>query len=229
MSESRKCAACDRPAHQTETVCRECVRTTRRDLNQQHALMVELTVAMTRQTRMTAPTDGGRSAETPVPFAPAAASVLHQQRGVLAAWCRLAVDSNITPRPRAATVEAMAATLAAALPVLQTHEAAGDLVREIRHLTQAAWRVIDLPPNRLQFVAGPCPESYGQGADTAPCEGMVEVTVPRDQDEPPMARCPKCKVEWRSEHWLRMGHRIAQRVERENQQRELARSFQRSA
>jgi hypothetical protein len=221
----RKCAACDQPVTDSDEVCRDCVKRTRRRLAKQPELAHELEVAMTRQARMAEQSDGGRSAETPVPFVPAAAAVIHAQRSTLVAWCRLVSEEGIGQPATGDRIGELAVCISLALPVLRKHEAAGELVREIQQVTERAVRVVDLPPNRLQFVAGPCPESF----DGDPCSGFVEITVPRDESEPPMARCGACRTEWRSEHWLRMGHRIAQRVEREQRQRELAQSFRRSA
>lgn len=219
----RRCQ-CGQPLQDVDSACAECIRHTRRRLAKQPELALELELTMTRQSKMQPDNDGGRSAETPVPFAPVAAALIHGQRATLVAWCKLIAEEGIAPLPED-EIGSMAATIAASLPVLRRHEAAGELVAEIRRLTDRIIEVIDLPKNRLQFEAGLCPEVVDDGH----CPGLVVVTIPNDDGEgTPLARCGVCKTQWTADQWLRMGHRMQQRVEREKAQQRLAESFRRA-
>jgi hypothetical protein len=221
---TRTCA-CGQPLHDQEEACRDCVKHTRRRLAKQPELAHELEITVTRQARMEEANDGGRSAETPVPFVPLAASVMHQQRATLVAWCRLIAEEGIGPLPEGESIGALAAHIGIHLPTLRNHAAAPELVAEIKHVTEKAIAAVDLPKNRLQFIAGECPEQYDGW-----CAGHVIITVPRDESAGrSMAACTACRMEWDPTQWLRLGHRIEQRRQAEDRQRNLAQSFRRAS
>lgn len=234
----RQCSACDHPVQDQHVVCRGCITRTRNKLSDQENLRQELLTALARDTRMTAPNDGGRSAEAPVPIDVRAQDLLHEQRNILVGWCRLIADQYghhslppiagpvcedgalwtgagegrncghkscqqiIIRRGPADTIAAMACHIEAWLDRLALHEAAGELVAEIRDLEQRILRAIDQPENRTRITVGPCIVELDDGS---PCPGEVEAIIPRDEGKRPVMTCRYCKAEWHTEQWSRVG------------------------
>lgn len=204
----RTCAACPEPVQDQFQICKGCVRRTRNKLADQENLRQELLTALARDTRMTAPNDGGRSAEHPLPYDPRAGDLLAHQRAVLTAWCRLLADDLGAPLP-ADTVAAMACHIEAWLDRIALHEAAGDLVAEIRDLEHRVMRLLDYPDWR-KFTVGRCIETDAAGEA---CPGEVQALLPTDESKRPVMRCRACGTEWHTEQWLRVGQLITrQRV-----------------
>jgi hypothetical protein len=206
----RTCTACPEPVHDQFIICKGCTRRTRAKLADQEANRQELLVALARDTRMTAPNDGGRSAEVPLPIDPRAGDLLHDQRAVLVGWCRLLADDLGAPLP-ADTVPAMASHIEAWLDRLALHDAAGELVTELRDLEQRILRVIDYPDERARIPVGPCIVELDDGS---PCPGEVEARFPQDKTKPPLMRCRYCNTEWDTIQWPRVGQKILRRMNR---------------
>lgn len=202
----RTCAACPEPIRDG-MLCKGCIKRTRIKLADQEANRQELLTALARDTRMTAPNDGGRSAEVPLPHDPRAGDALHHQRAILVGWCRLLHDEQQAPYPTD-TIAAMACHIEAWLDRLALHEAAGELVTELRDLEQRILRTIDQPENRTRITVGPCILELDDGS---PCPGEVEAIIPRDEGKRPVMVCRYCKAEWLPEQWSRIGQLIMRR------------------
>lgn len=215
------------------TICGRCETQLRHHLADQEAHWEELVTALTRQVRMNAPSDGGRGSGSALdwkrmgdrfldtlgakeidrlvaslPPAKAAADALHAQRQMLVSWCRLLVEEMQLDYPPADTVSSMSMHLERNLGVLHTHEAAPELVTEVRDLVRQVLKVIDTPANRMRINVGPCPEDDEAGD---PCVGEVVAVVPHDETVPPMMFCAMCRAEWDSKQWSRVGARILRR------------------
>lgn len=186
----RKCASCDEPASDNETICRRCTRQTRHHLADQAAHYEELVVALTRQVKMNAANDGGKSSPnllwsgigdmyvgrqqsgewvTPdllkrisasLPPARPAADAIHTQRNVLVSWTRLLVEEEIAPDYPADSIPALACFIESHLGRLRMHECVGELVDEMRKLARQIMVAIDTPENRTKVHVGPCPHEW---------------------------------------------------------------------
>jgi hypothetical protein len=207
---TRTCAACDEPVREGMMICRGCTRRTRRNLADQEANRQELLTTLARDTHMTAPNNGGRSAERPLPIDPRAGDLLAEQRALLVAWCRLLHDEHHAPLP-ADTIAAMACHIENWLDRLALHPAAGELVTELRDLEHRILKVIDYPDERARIPVGPCIVELDDGS---PCPGEVEARFPQDKTKPPLMRCRYCNTEWDTIQWPRVGQKILRRMNR---------------
>lgn len=224
------------------TICRGCERKLKHNLADMEAHRRELLTALTRQVRMTAPNDGGRS--TPnlawssmgdrylesiserevlrilatLPPAVKPAIELHAQKALLVSWVLLFREDDARLPMPADTVMSLAAHLASWLPLIRKHEAAGEFVAEVRDQVRRIFVVIDTPANRTKITVGPCPETLieggtdGANAVEQECPGQVMAIVPADEEIPPVMVCGYCKTEWPAQQWLRAGRRILKRA-----------------
>ena len=243
---ARTCA-CGKPLRNQATICADCVHRTRNHLNNQTAWLDDIETELARLARKTAANAGGRASAT-TGWAQAgdvylehvttdmlrewdrrkraAANVMHEQRALLVSWSRLLVEERIAPELPPGTVPAMAVLILARLPQLRTHDAGPELVYEFRTLAAHVLRVIDTPQDRARIPAGPCCEEYTDDyGRKEPCPGQVTAFVPADETIPPVMRCGTCKVEYRSDQWLRAGIRIQEREAQIKAQRSMAESI----
>lgn len=227
---TRTCPVCAEPVRDQHVVCKGCVTRTRGKLADQEALRQELDVAQARDVRMQAPNDGGRSADTPLPYDERASELIHEQHNILVGWVRL-IHEELIGRPQqgptcrgncgcqscreirrgrmpANTIAAMACHIEAWLDRLALHEAAGELVTEIRDLERRILRALDYPDWR-KFPVGPC---IVQLEDGTMCPGEIEARLPTDeQKHRAVLLCKECGAEWHSEQWMRLGTMIIRR------------------
>lgn len=182
------CAYCGSMAQTGALLCSPCVRDTSRRLGDMEALHRELETTLTRQSVMTPSNDGGRSAETPVPFQPEASALASEQRNVLVSWCRLVNDEIDGSWPRTDTVMAMSLHLESRMHLLRKHDAAGELVSEIASLEHRILACVDYPDVRSTPVVGPCPE--------AECLGELIEHLPRDEGRKAWLECTVCRGQW---------------------------------
>jgi hypothetical protein len=246
MSQDRSCA-CGRPLRENQTICADCVHRTRNHLANQAAWLEDIEVELARLARKTAANDGGRASDASMwaqagdvfldqitaealrewdRRARAAADVMHEQRALLVAWCRMLVDEGIARELPRNTVWAMSAKINTHLYELRSHDAGPELVAEFRTLSYRIIKVIDSHENRTRIHVGPCPEEYtDEYQRKEPCPGQIEAIVPADETIAPVMRCGACKVEFRSDQWVRAGHRIQQREAQMRQQRMMAESI----
>lgn len=226
---------CGEPLPDERTICTRCTTQTSHHLGDMQAHYEKLVTALSRQVRMQAPNDGSRGTDitlawkrmgdrfidtittdemrsllASIPPQQNAAQAIHDQRQILVQWCRLLHEERGIELPRWDTIRAISLHLEAHLHHLHTHEAAGELVAEIRGWVARMWRIIDTPENRTRITVGPC---IAVIADTE-CQGEVEAIVPHDETVPPKLRCRECRTEWGSEQWTRTGALINRKKER---------------
>jgi hypothetical protein len=246
----RPCA-CGKPLRDQATICADCFHRTRNHLANQAAWLDDIEVELASLARKTAANDGGRASDASMwaqagdvklehitaemlrewdRRARAAAKVMHRQRYLLVGWTKVVVEDGISKRWPADTVPAMASLLIMCLPAMRTHDGGPDMVFEFRGLARDVFKVIDAYENRTRIHVGPCPEEYTdeyQRKDA--CPGQIEAIVPADETIAPVMRCGACKVEFRSDQWVRAGHRIQQREAQMRQQRMMAEAIGRKA
>lgn len=236
---------CGLPLHNHAEFCRDCEKWARRRLADQAAYYAELHAELARQTRKQAPNDGGKSAETPLPFSPLAGVLIRQQVAWLADWWQVVHDTvpaisgpicaacdrgmgnscqpiRNTWQP-VNSVAGVAMYLETHLAVLRKHPRGREFVTSLRRLTGRIVRLIDAPEIRTRINVGPCPEQLpdDQGG-MGYCPGQVEAIVPADESVPATMRCLDCGHEWADIEWNRAGRRINARAEQLQQQRQLA-------
>jgi hypothetical protein len=201
----RTCASCDNPVRDQITICGRCERITSHHLGDMEAHRAELEITLTRQARLTAPTEGSRSANTPLGYQELASDLLGALRATLASWCRLVHDEISSTWPNADTVAAMALFLEHHLRELRKHEAAGELVDEIRQLVVRVMACIDYPEDRARIYVGLCPEETQDGR----CVGQLSLHLPYANDgKRPSVQCVVCGTVWYAEQWTRLGSRM---------------------
>lgn len=200
---------CARPAP-TATVCDQHIWEVERSLRGVPALMVELNVTLSRQSKSGPATEkvGGKG-ETGVYFNPLASEAHEGLRSALTGWATTFVCPGSWWTAHLAAREL--------LRVLPDSRARGDLpalVDEIRDAYGRAERAIDSPANRTIIPVGPCPE----GDDHGPCGGQVSAFIPADDRPARMACDTDADHWWSSVQWLRVGKRIRDLVDQRARQ-----------
>lgn len=182
-----------------QEICRGCTNRARLDLREVPALLVELDLALSRQTRMAAGDGMTRCARQDCPHEvdePGCVAGVTLDLDTRASEARLALvlclhgwarvwDEETPPttvtftgrpyspeRDRALSSTAGQAGLLYAVPDLGSRPWAADLAREVRDAVEEGWRAVDRPPDTT--VVGRCPECgrtlYGaEGAVTVRC------------------------------------------------------------
>lgn len=226
-----KCASCDNPAPRGVVICSRCERQLRHNLGDMEAHRAELEITLTRQARFTAkirndaqpiPADpniwdhrysrplrahqgAGSSDNPPVPFDSRAGDILRDQRQVLVSWCKLVHDEISGTWPKSDTVAAMALFIEAHISEIRKHEAAGELVDEIRQLVSRVAAGVDYPEDRMRVHVGPCPEQV----EGEQCPGELSLRIPYANDgKRPRVTCSACGTTWFPEQFHRLGYRI---------------------
>lgn len=196
-----ECARCQRPVGDA-LVCTLCGNDAAKALGNIPALEEQLDIAITRQSRFSALTDGSRSAETPVPFHVKAGEARDVLRNILVGWTRLYSEEARSDLP-VDTLAAMSLFLLRRVEWFRHHLIAAEFVDEVTEAVRTVVRVIDSPPNRTTFAVGPCPDE--------PCPGEVRAYIPSSEDQRPRLECNVCHAVWYGESWLRTGRRINDR------------------
>lgn len=209
---SQECSTgCGRPMRDTRQLCDQCVWVLERALAEMPALLDELSTTLTRQAVMSERSDGGRSAETPVPFHVEASDKLDDLRTFLVGWVRDIAETYEQDYPPD-TLRAMSRWLLARLDIIAQHSAASDIWDEIVGVTRDAWRLVDRAANRTRFEVGPCPEVAEE--DGAQCPGEVWAFIPTHESSAARLECRSCGTRWETHQWLRAGKRILAEVKR---------------
>lgn len=226
----RTCVSCDNPVKDQITICSRCERQTSQHLGDMEAHRAELEVTLTRQATFNASLKNdaiplrpdpnvwdqrdsrplrarygaSQSSAAPVPYDGTASDLLGAQRAILASWCKLVHDEIDEAWPRD-TVSAMSMFIEAHLRDLRKHEAAGELVEEIRDLVGRIMRCIDYPEDRAKIHVGPCPEQ----TEDEQCPGQLYLHLPyRNDGKRPRVKCSACGTVWFAEQFHRLGYRI---------------------
>ncbi len=160
--------ACGRPV-QDATICQGCSGRLERALGDIPALVHDLEITRSRQSRT-----GGqgivivvRGAERPLPWDQRASEVTSLLRDTLSSWVQVVLDGGAA-RPRmlagqSSRIAVMARFLLAHHERLRQHPDAADAVDEIGHAVDQARRVTDRSPDRV--YAGPCREEWDAEAE----------------------------------------------------------------
>lgn len=199
------CQVCGGSAQTGALICRSCERRCRRNLGDMEAHRAELETTLTRQVRMTAPSDGGRSANTPLPYQDIASDLLASQRAILASWCKLIHDELDMSWPPRDTVMSMAMHLEAHMGELRLHEAVAELVAELDEFTTAAVECIDYPEDRHRVFVSTCIVTVEAGQL---CPGQIQLHFPHVGET--YADCRHCGSRWDGTQLNRLGQRIKQ-------------------
>ncbi len=185
--------ACGRPV-QDATICQGCSTRLERALDDIPALVQDLEVTRSRQSRT-----GGqgigivvRGAERPLPWDQRASEATAVLRSTLIGWVRVVLDGGAA-RPRMLAgqewrIAVMARFLLAHHERLRQHPDAVAAVDEITHAVDNARHVTDRAPDRV--YAGPCREEYGPEGDVGErcCTAHLYATNLR------AVQCPNCKA-----------------------------------
>lgn len=206
MTQQQCTTGCGRPSERE--LCEHCLWTLEQALAELPALLDELSTTLSRQAVMTERSDGGRSAETPVPFHVEASAKLDDLRVFLVGWVRAIAEDNGDDLP-ADSLRAMGRWLMARLDIIAQHPAADDIWDEIVSATREAWRIVDRAANRTRFQVGPCPEVAEE--DGAACPGEVWAFIPTHEASAARLECRSCGTRWETHQWLRAGRRILAR------------------
>jgi ribosomal protein S27E len=163
--------ACGQPAPHA-TICRDCtteLASTLLEIPGDDGLACHLGITFARLSRLTA-AGPHRGHVSLLPYETRAAEATAHLRGVLVAWVR---DLNETLQHRwpADTLPSMAVWLHAHLACIRQHQAAGDMLGEVRDAVERGWQVTDKPRQRV--YTGPCP---GCGTDLLTWPGHTRVT-----------------------------------------------------
>ncbi len=185
--------SCGRPV-QDATICQDCSDRLEQALEDTPALVHDLEITRSRQSRIGSQSIGivVRGAERPLPWDQHASEATDLLRDTLNSWVRVVLDGGAA-RPRmlagqASRITVMARFLLAHHERLRQHPDAADAVDEIGHAVDNARRVTDRAPDRM--YAGPCREEYGPDGDTGErcCTAHLYATNPR------AVQCPNCKA-----------------------------------
>ena len=206
---------CERPREVGRTICRECLRTTKRKLSDLGGyLAAELEVTLMRTDRTTANPHGRTiGKEQPLPFGEHAGQVLEDIRATLASWAILTHDECQATLP-ADRLPDIIAHVVSWLPWLVKHDAGDELVHDVARLHRAAVDAIDLPPESSRVFVGQCLD--------ADCVGELWAHFPRARDVRPYIRCNGCEAVHDPDSWRRLGERIQGRQMNQDAARRLA-------
>jgi hypothetical protein len=188
---------CDRIMPGSARICGACSSELRRELAAVPGLWTDLDLAISRQTRLTSASVGGRSPEKPLPWNERASEAADHLAALLIGWARVLVASVHTiqgptcgsclhpsclyaqlsyePHHHPAAVSPWLHRHAGALIA---HPAGPDAVEEILTAVRNARHAVDTPPRDLVY-AGPCSRCDGglyakPGAATVACRWCVD-------------------------------------------------------
>jgi len=199
--------SCTRPANDG-TICWHHTWQLERDLRGIPDLLIELDLALARQTKNGPTTDKVQGkGETSVYFNPRAGEAFTGLRDAVVGWAR----EYGMPWAEFATTSS-----AHLLRVLPTSRARGDLPQMCDEITDACRRAraaTDSPAHRTVIPVGPCPENNTEGDS---CTGKVFAFIPAD-DRPGRMTCDANPTEhtWGSVQWHRTGRRILDKMARQ--------------
>lgn len=196
----RRCPRHDQPTD--TTLCGVCVDELERDLAETPATLEQLDVTISRQTAI-GYHEGGRNADTPMPFNVTASTVATALHRALARWTRTYGGPAGDPTRQARWLHGRLRIYIAG------HHQAAAFHDETHRLLAEARRVIDRPQDRSRVYVGPCLD------DT--CPGELWARFPfEDYDQFDRAThaeiaCTECTASYPTVEWLRLGARLLKR------------------
>lgn len=222
-AETPRCAAPGCPADAGRDdggarLCREHQRRLRGRLAEAPGLLIDLTVTVSRQARMTE--HSGKPAESPLPWDDRAsladsrlkASLLNAALAVQAR-AMIPVDDSLN-QALAIGMDEAARWLIRQIQILVCLPEVGELWAEIDGCVYRARAATDRPQVRTRFLVGPCPQDQRDDDEHPgqPCPGEVWATIPDSEEDPAWLRCMTCDSRWDSTQWRRVGQRIRARM-----------------
>lgn len=148
---SRVCAPCKRPV-KDGYLCHACTRTLAETIEHAPMWADQLGLVLARLTRYTDPS-GGRGADKPLPFNPAATEPARRLDAALRAT---AVTMGAHKEVTHARLGVVAAWLVHHVDDIRTYPDAGEIEARITRAVERAMEVCDRPPE--QWYAGTCPD-----------------------------------------------------------------------
>ena len=147
-----RCAVHGVPIHDA-TLCSRCTWDVERDLGDVPALVDELDLTLSRQTAI-GYREGGRSAETALPFNVSASDVRDNLKATLVGWVRDLHEQTPDAAWPDDTAAACSRWLLARIGDIRVHPAGDQLRDEIGYAVGEARRIVDRPADRM--YVGPC-------------------------------------------------------------------------
>jgi len=196
---------CGNPATQGATICNTCVKATSRRLGDQQHHHEQLEVTFTRQGKLEAAPETGKSANQPLPYHTLASDLLREQNQLLTRWVKACVRDLHTPEPATYTVRGLSMHLEHHLPDLRKHPKAADLVGDLGDLCHRILACIDRQDRSYAIM--PCPHETEDGK----CPGMVWAFIPLsdpDSNRPSSVACNACETAWPPSQWSSLGRLI---------------------
>lgn len=193
---------CGLPSPDT-TLCARCTYTLEKDLAEVPNLCDQLDVTLSRQTAVT-PHDGGKAAETPLPFNVNASEARTNLHATLVGWVRDIHDGS--EQWPADETPLLSRWLFSRLNRIRVHVAADALADEIGYAVSEARRAVDRPKNRSRVFVAPCLE--------VSCTGELWATFPLadydadDTSTHAVMACTECEASYPAEQWLRIGRQL---------------------
>lgn len=146
---STVCPVCERPVTGS-VLCQVTTTDLSRRLAEVPAVVAELEITFTRQSVTSAGRDGGKSAETPLPYGAAASDAVRQLTDVLRTWAR-AIDPDLSRTCSAVTA---ATHLRRRINQVRQHAMAEKIYDQVTAAIAHAYEVIDREPDLVP--AGQC-------------------------------------------------------------------------
>jgi len=217
----RQCPqGCDAEPPQGVILCHGCKRKLEGFLADCESLRQELVVTLTRQDTIGPAAEKTKklaATDSPFPYNAAASAALDGLKATLVSWVLCIADEQGVWLP-ADSIAALSSWLVVRINYLARHEAAGEILDEMRQVTKWATSAINLPRDRGRVHVGPCPELEPSDDPDAvngmtPCPGEVTAFFPTDPDLRPVMMClhEGCthgERIWPAEQWARLGERI---------------------
>lgn len=154
------CQACQLGTSSNATICPSCIDELKQLLGDVRALLLELNVALSRQSRLGATTGGRKGSEAPLPYDPAASEAADVLLGqTIARWAldiwRHGRGVEGQSWARSEPPKDLVAYLLSVVDVIATRNYAAALLDEVRAAVVNARETIDLSKDYLE--AGACP------------------------------------------------------------------------
>lgn len=182
------CEGCQKPVGDQARLCNRCTSFIARDLGDIPALVDELAVTRSRQSRNGGDGTGviNRSEDRPLPWDEHASEATGILRSTLTGWVKVVCEER-GKRPPSDRLGDMSAFLLMNLEWLRHHQDAAACADEIEHATHLCRRTIDRRPD-LAYI-GPCREETEGDDDTGAFCCLAELYVRAGSDT---ARCREC-------------------------------------
>lgn len=200
--------ACPRCAQRSidGLLCPGCTTCTRTSLRSTIDLWPMLWETITRQARLTHPTERVLSSRDGYDQLPPmqAQRLADDIRASLVGWVRITCEDLGAPWPTD-HISSMVGHLDSWLDAMRRHDGASEMANEVIPWPNRIRRVADYPDERGRVpIPGGCPEMVNDER----CGGKVEVVIYENPLTQSVAWCHACGHQWHEWEWRRMGERI---------------------